>query len=82
MNEAEARMILGTMIRDDNGLEHLGLYISWSIGDASLVLDGEFTVDHLEAIAWWMRHAKDLPTRTPAAAKTASPGDAVAPSTD
>jgi len=33
-------------------------YLSWRIGNKEATLDGEFTVDKLEAIAWWMKNKR------------------------
>lgn len=41
-----------------NGLENIGWYISWTVGDSKVVLDGEYTAETLEAIAWWMKHTR------------------------
>lgn len=58
MDEKKAREILGSDIQDDESLYCLGRYLYWNKdeknGDA--VLDAEFSVDELEAIAWWMRN--------------------------
>lgn len=57
MNEQKARDILGKTIRPDRQLLGSGDYISWSLSDqTTATLDGDFTADELEAIAWWMRN--------------------------
>lgn len=67
MDEELAREILGDMcdvlgnradptIKADGGLYSLSAYLSWDIGDRQAIIDGEFTADELEAIAWWMRN--------------------------
>jgi hypothetical protein len=58
MNDPEARELLGDAIKSDNGLHSLGWYLAWTPGDKAAVLDGQFTADELEAIAWWMRNRK------------------------
>lgn len=64
MYEGLARKILGSAIAEDNGLNSLGWYLAWGPtwgprwGRLSATLDGEFTADELEAIAWWMRNKR------------------------
>jgi len=57
MEEDEVRELLNGAIAH-NGLYSLGWYLGWSYGDDEATLDGEFTADDLEAIAWWMRNTK------------------------
>lgn len=58
MNEERARLILdewsGT-IKDDGSLYCCGWYLAWNLDDKEAVLDGRFTPEDLEAIAFWMR---------------------------
>ena len=59
MDEKKAREILGEWVQSDGTLFCLGQYVAWpSAGDDKqyIVLDAEFSVDDLEAIAWWMRN--------------------------
>lgn len=60
MNEQEARRILGDNIQEDgNLLSRGGQYIQFDAGkkvSTDVTLDGYFTADDLEAIAWWMRN--------------------------
>ncbi|MEE7625455.1 hypothetical protein V3O24_04715 [Methylobacter sp. Wu8] len=57
MDEEKVRKIIEPEIfKEDGGLYDLGWYLSWNKGDESATLDGEFTADDLEAIAWWMRN--------------------------
>ena len=56
MDEAKAREILGDAINPDGGLYNLGWYLGWPPGNADATLDGSFTADDLDAIAWWMRN--------------------------
>ena len=58
MDEKKARQILQEWIRPDNTLFDLHQYLSWSVGSVDAVLDGPFSADELEAIAWWMRNTK------------------------
>jgi len=59
MDSAQATQILQSSIASDGGLYNVGWYLAWSQGDATATLDGTFTADDLEAIAWWMRQHKD-----------------------
>lgn len=56
MTEATATTILSDSITPDGLLHNIGWYLSWKPGAAAAILDGQFTADDLEAIAWWMRH--------------------------
>lgn len=56
MNEEQARKILGDAIEGDNGLYSCGWYLAWSPHENTACLDGDFTAEDLEAIAWWMRN--------------------------
>ena len=58
MNSKKAREILGDTIKTDYGLHDLYSYTDWRVGDNSVTLDGLFTANELEAIAWWMRNTK------------------------
>jgi hypothetical protein len=58
MNEEKAREILGPDIGADGSLFGGENYLHWSPGEQSATLDGSFTADDLEAIAWWMRNKK------------------------
>lgn len=61
MTEPRAREILGPALRDSGVLSESiyspFAYAHWEPGDAKAILDGGFTADELEAIAWWMRNA-------------------------
>lgn len=53
MNESKAREILDNMReREDSPYCDMEL----DMYSADLCLDGYFTIDELEAIAWWMRN--------------------------
>jgi hypothetical protein len=56
MDEKLAREILGETVRPDDRLLGFENYAHWHPGDAVATLDGEFTADELEAVAWWMRN--------------------------
>ncbi len=58
MDERKARKILGSWIKEDNGLYNLTEYLGWHADRNWATLDGEFTVDELEAIAWWMKNKR------------------------
>lgn len=60
MNEDEARVELIDSISDDDGLYSLGWYLAWWPHETTATLDGIFTADELEAIAWWMRNKVKL----------------------
>lgn len=55
MNEERAREILGTRIQED-GLYDAGWYLGWTNTKKFATLDGEFSAEELEAIAWWMQN--------------------------
>ena len=38
------------------GLYKLGWYLCWNPKDERARLDGLFSADELEAVAWWMRN--------------------------
>ena len=49
-------------LRPDGVLYNLGWYLSWTPGDPSAVLDGNFTAEELQAIAEHMKtHALTSP---------------------
>jgi len=56
MNEDKAKKILQNAITEEDGLFDIGGYIAWHQGDEELVLDGEFTLEELEAICWWIKN--------------------------
>lgn len=56
MNEAKARELLFGSIGPDDRLMNVGWYLSWAPGKEKATLDGDFTADELDAIAWWMRN--------------------------
>lgn len=58
MDEGKARQILSGDIQPDGNLFNLGWYLDWEVGDANATLDGKFSADDLEAIAWWMRNTQ------------------------
>lgn len=57
MNEHKARVILTQYIRCDNALSSIMMenYVYWN-GQDKVVIDGKFTTDELEAIAWWIKN--------------------------
>lgn len=56
MNEAKARKFLGWAIKPDDSLYDLGRYTAWRRGADNITLDDNFSVDEIEAIAWWMKN--------------------------
>lgn len=59
MNEKQCNNILDSDIKKaDGSLHSLSWYLFWEKGDVQATLDGDFTADELEAIAWWMRSKK------------------------
>lgn len=67
MKEAQARAILGNAIRGDQHLRCAdGLVIKWRPGTSTVILEGRFRPEELEALAWWMRqHAETTAGETP-----------------
>lgn len=67
--EARAREILGAMIGPEGTLVgHSPSHVFWYPDADEISLDGGFTVEQLEAIAWWMRN-------TPASRKNPGGGN-------
>jgi hypothetical protein len=60
MNEQRARDLLGSRIQAGNSLADDLEYLAWEPDGEQATLDGRFTADELEAIAWWM-HNKHQP---------------------
>ena len=61
MDETEARRILGKAIDPDNSISDGSNYMYWPNvrdGNDAIVIDGDFTEDEIEAIAWWMKNKK------------------------
>lgn len=60
MDEALARSIFNENIDidPDDGLWGRREYIVWECDENSAVLDGYFSPDELEAIAWWMKNKR------------------------
>lgn len=57
MNENRAREILGEAINADNSIgPSYGHFMEWAPDYEVVILDDGFTVDELEALAWWMRN--------------------------
>jgi hypothetical protein len=55
-DEAQARKILGEAIQPDGTLHEPTLLLRWDHKDSDIVcLEGDFTVDELEAIVYWVR---------------------------
>ena len=56
MDEKRATEILSDSIEPDGGLYDVYDYTSWGVNDDEVTLDGNFTAERLEAVAWWMRN--------------------------
>ena len=59
MDEKQARLILSDTIQDDGSLSDSYDYTDWQPYSNGIILDGHFTADYLEAVAWWMRNKKE-----------------------
>ena len=58
MDEATAIKILDLEFDENNVgriLRGTTDYLRWMPGDETVEIDGHFTADQLEAVAWWMR---------------------------
>jgi hypothetical protein len=56
MTEEDARAVLGESVQPDGTLDNLSLYLYYDPAvRPTATLDGEFTIQDLEAIACWMR---------------------------
>ena len=55
MTPERAKEILGDTVREDGSLYNLGWYVSWNKTRKRVVLDGEFGIEDLEAIAQYLR---------------------------
>ncbi len=60
MLEEKARQELGDVIQEDNSLHSLSWYLAWDTDEHNACLDGRFSADELEAIAWWMRTKRKI----------------------
>lgn len=56
MNKEKAEKTLSKAIKEGGHLYNIYWYLDWEVGDHSASLDGRFTPEQLEAIAWWMRN--------------------------
>lgn len=61
MHGAKARKLLGKAIQPDGSLKETEpSWIVWpTSADDRIEIDGGFTADYLEALAWWMRNGAD-----------------------
>lgn len=58
MDKIKAQSVLsaaGVEFLEKGGLESLTNYVSWRPGEYRISLDGLFTADELEAMAWYMK---------------------------
>ncbi len=60
MDEKRAREILGHYIHSDDSLRPTRAnFLSWSDTLPNLItMDGRFSLEEIEAIAWWVRNMK------------------------
>lgn len=56
LNQERAREILRASIKESGALYNPGEFLAWDPGDKNAVLDGQFSAEYLEAVAWWMKH--------------------------
>jgi len=56
VNEEKAKIQLNNAIHENYGLLDTSMYVHWINEENEAILNGEFTADQLEAIAWWMRN--------------------------
>ena len=71
MTEEIVRKLLP--INEDNSIgPSYGHYMCWHLGDETVTLDSDFTIEELEAIAWWMRNKNASPVSEPNDSTTAS----------
>ena len=60
MNEEKSRKILGNTIQKNGiDLNNYCQYMSWQKGDDTICLDGDFNVETLEAIVWWIKNKNE-----------------------
>lgn len=59
MDEKQARKILEGVIQKDGRLDCADPYIWWDKQSDQLTLDGSFSAEELEALAWWIRREGD-----------------------
>ena len=67
MNEATARKILGSIVNvQDDGLFEFHSstisYLSWQPHELVIELEGNLSIDQLEAITWWIKNKRKSPT--------------------
>lgn len=68
MNEVTARKLLGALVQPDGSLmETQDNWIVWPVrpDGESIHIDGGFTAEQLEALAWWMRNTAVPKSPTP-----------------
>ncbi len=59
MTRERASKILRSYICENGNLAASNSYADWMVGLDTIVLDGRFTPDELESIAWWMRNTRE-----------------------
>lgn len=59
MTRKEARKILRGLVGSDNSLYSYRAkwnYLCWFVDDDRITLDGRYTAEQLEALAWWIKN--------------------------
>lgn len=59
MTREKALEIVDEWINEDGSFWSLGHFIGWHPGDEKIILDAEFSVEELEALAWLMRNSTE-----------------------
>jgi hypothetical protein len=66
MNERRVRALLGDWIQRDGTIRGFRQFVCYPEydGGCKVALDGVFSADQVEALAWWMRHGRPNTSRT------------------
>jgi hypothetical protein len=57
MTEERANDILGFAVGSDASLaENRRIRVAWRPGDRLVHLEGDFSLEYLDALAWWLRN--------------------------
>jgi hypothetical protein len=61
MNEEKAKKILSKFIQDGNILtgETFTDHIFWFPSENTVGIEGEFTLEEIEALAWWIKNKNE-----------------------
>lgn len=64
MDLPQANEILKNFVVEDRGLYYQeSCYVDWDPSEATITLDGQYSPDELEAMAWWMREHQNRKDR-------------------